>query len=144
MRWRARERIQLMSELRGVFGRALAGSLLVGMACCCVPAKSQENAGQAALTLEQQGKPVEAEAAWKQISESQPGDPLPFAHLGLLEARAEHYAEAIAYYRKAMALSPNLPGLHLNLGLAYFKDGQYKLAIQTFTPLLKRGAQNAE
>jgi tetratricopeptide (TPR) repeat protein len=37
-----------------------------------------------------------------------------------------------------MTLKPAIPGLRLDLGLAYFKDGQYKQAIQTFTPLLKQ------
>ena len=36
-----------------------------------------------------------------------------------------------------MALQPSMPGLRLNMGLAYFKNNQFKEAIQTFTPLLK-------
>jgi tetratricopeptide (TPR) repeat protein len=36
-----------------------------------------------------------------------------------------------------MALKPAMPGLQLNLGLALFKDDQYKQAIQIFTPLLR-------
>lgn len=90
-----------------------------------------------ALSLEQQGKTAEAEQAWKVSSQARPGDPVPFAHMGLLEARQEHYPQSIAYYRKAMALNPSMPGLRLNLGLALFKDGQYKQAIQIFAPLLK-------
>jgi len=97
----------------------------------------QTSAEQTAATLEQQGKTVEAEEAWKAVSKAQPANPLAFAHLGLLEARQEHYAQAIAFYRKAMALNPDLPGLHLNLGLAYFKNGEYKRAIEIFTPMLK-------
>jgi tetratricopeptide (TPR) repeat protein len=134
----------VVSDLRELVGRALAGSLLVVMAGCSIPAWSQTYTAQAAAALEQQGQTAEAETAWKQLSKAHPADPLPFAHLGLLEARQEHFSEAIAYYRKAMELSPNLPGLHLNLGLAYFKDGQYRLAIQSFTPLLKSGTQDAE
>jgi tetratricopeptide (TPR) repeat protein len=40
-------------------------------------------------------------------------------------------------YRKALALNPAMPGLRLNLGLALFKGGELKEAIQTFLPLLK-------
>ena len=36
-----------------------------------------------------------------------------------------------------MVLNPAMPGLRLNLGLALFKDGQYKEAIQIFTPMLR-------
>jgi tetratricopeptide (TPR) repeat protein len=99
--------------------------------------RSQSDARQAAFLLEQQGKTVEAEGAWKALSKAHPTDPEPFAHLGLLEAHQEHYAEAITSYRKAMALNPTMPRLQFNLGLAYFKAADYKEALQQFKPLLK-------
>jgi tetratricopeptide (TPR) repeat protein len=89
------------------------------------------------MSLEQQGKTAEAEAAWSVLAKTHPGNPEPVAHLGLLEARQEHYGEAVRFYRKALALNPAMPGLRLNLGLALFKDGDYKQAMQMFTPLLK-------
>ncbi len=91
-----------------------------------------------AFSLEQQGRNAEAETAWQAISKGQPSNPEPFAHLGLLEARQEHYPEAIRYYRKAFILAPAMPGLRLNLGLAYFKNGDYKQAIEMFEPALKQ------
>jgi tetratricopeptide (TPR) repeat protein len=100
-------------------------------------ARSQTDARQAAFSLEQQGETVEAEAAWTALSKAHPTDPEPFAHLGLLEAHQEHYAEAIASYRKAMALNPAMPRLRFNLGLAYFKAADYKKALGQFEPLLK-------
>ena len=57
--------------------------------------------------------------------------------LGLLEARQERYKEAVPLYRRALALNPAFPGLRLNLGLALFKGGELKQAIQEFKPLLK-------
>jgi tetratricopeptide (TPR) repeat protein len=36
-----------------------------------------------------------------------------------------------------MALKPAMPGLRLNLGLALFKNGQYRQAIQIFTTMLR-------
>jgi len=36
-----------------------------------------------------------------------------------------------------MALDPAMPRLRFNLGLAYFKQGEYKEALQQFNPLLK-------
>jgi tetratricopeptide (TPR) repeat protein len=71
------------------------------------------------------------------MSKLAPSNPEPYAHLGLLEARQEHYPEAIRYYRKAFALGPGMPGLRLNLGLSYFKNGDYKQAITMFEPVLK-------
>lgn len=123
--------------------RSLAGSLALAIASYPLQGRPQTAAEQNAATLEQQGKAAEAEDAWKTVSKAQPVNPLPFAHLGLLEARQEHYPQAIAFYRKALALSPSLPGLRLNLGLAYFKNGEYKSAIEIFAPLLK-AASNAD
>jgi tetratricopeptide (TPR) repeat protein len=95
-----------------------------------------------ALALEQQGKNTEAEAAWRAVLKAQPASAEPYAHLGLLEARQEHYKEAVPLYRKALALNPAMPGLRLNLGLALFKGGELKQAIQEFT-LLKAHAPNS-
>jgi tetratricopeptide (TPR) repeat protein len=100
---------------------------------------------QSALALEQQGKNAEAEAAWRLYLEAHPSNPEPYAHLGLLEARQEHYAEAVPLYRKALALNPAIPGLRLNLGLALFKGGELKQAIVEFQSLLKsHGPASAE
>ena len=124
--------------MRHILRRRLAIWLLLAMACWGLPARPQNDPGQAAVELEHEGKTAEAEAAWSALSKAHPTNSEPFAHLGLLEARQEHYTQAIALYRKAMTLKPAIPGLRLDLGLAYFKDGQYKQAIQTFTPLLKQ------
>lgn len=112
-------------------------SLAIFLASMVSPALPQNDSRDAAISLEQQGKAAEAEAAWNTFAKRYPANPEPLAHLGLLEARQEHYTEAVGYYRKALALDPAMPGLRLNLGLALFKDGDYKQAIQMFAPLLK-------
>lgn len=115
----------------------LARILTIGIILCSARLFPQSSTDSAALDLEQQGKPAEAEQAWKASSRLRPNDPVPLAHIGLLEARQEHYAQSLPYYRKALALAPSMPGLRLNLGLALFKDGQYREAMQIFKPLLK-------
>jgi tetratricopeptide (TPR) repeat protein len=95
------------------------------------------NQRQAALALEQQGKNTEAEAAWRLYLKAHTANAEPYAHIGLLEARQEHYKEAVPFYRKALALNPTYPGLRLNLGLAFFKGGELKQAIHEFNLLLK-------
>jgi tetratricopeptide (TPR) repeat protein len=132
------------THVRHILGCELAGSLILALAGASLPCWSQSTTEQTAAALEQQGKTAEAEEAWSAVAKAQPANPLPLAHLGLLEARQEHYSQAIALYRKAMTLNPTLPGLHLNLGLAYFKDGQYKKAIEIFTPMLKAAAGNPD
>jgi tetratricopeptide (TPR) repeat protein len=92
---------------------------------------------QQALVLEQQHNFSEAETSWQALSKTYPNNPEPYAHIALLEARQEHYKDAIPLYRKALEMNPNVPGLRFNLGLALFKDGQLKDAIPEFSALLK-------
>jgi tetratricopeptide (TPR) repeat protein len=99
---------------------------------------------QTALALEQRGKNAEAEAAWHAYLKAHPASPEAYAHLGLLEARQEHYKEAAPLYRKALKLGPDVPGLRFNLGLALFKGGDLKEAIQEFVPLLKSQPGNMQ
>jgi tetratricopeptide (TPR) repeat protein len=90
-----------------------------------------------AIALEEQGRNADAEVAWRAVSATQPNSAEPFAHLGFLEARQEHYSQAIPLYRKALALEPAMPGLKMNLGLALFKVGDLREAVRIFNALLK-------
>jgi tetratricopeptide (TPR) repeat protein len=121
----------------GIREHRLAICVALFLAGCSLQVWSQSERRQAAVSLEQQGKTSEAEVEWKAISKEQPSNPEPFAHLGLLEARQELYAEAIKMYRKAYALAPGMPGLRLNLGLSLFKNGDYRQAIEIFEPMQK-------
>jgi tetratricopeptide (TPR) repeat protein len=95
-----------------------------------------------AIALELQGKVTEAESAWRAVLKIHPSSAEAYAHLGFLEARQEHFAEALPLYRKAFAMDPRMPGLRLNLGLSLFKSGALKDATQIFLPLLKQGTQS--
>lgn len=109
------------------------------LALPCLPLAAQTtNATAAAYALEQQGKDREAQAAWEQIAKAHPQDAEAYANLGLLQARQQHYPQAIAFYRKALVLNPSMPGLQMNLGLALFKSGDLRGALRTFEPLLKK------
>lgn len=85
-----------------------------------------------AMALEQRGLNAEAEQIWNGIVLSDPQNAEALAHVGLLEARQEHHEVAIDYYRRALAVNPNLPGLQMNLGLALFKAAQFPDAIRMF------------
>ena len=99
---------------------------------------AQGNTRQDALILEQQGKNEEAAQVWRGVVQSDPRNAEAFAHLGLLEARQEHYDKAISFYREALALSPEFPGLQMNLGLALFKTNQFQASIKPFTAELQK------
>jgi hypothetical protein len=86
--------------MRPAEGARVRGSIRLGillglaMGVAVAPAqtpKPQDANRQAALALEQQGKNPEAEAAWRAYLQDHPSDPEPYAQLGLLEARQEHY-----------------------------------------------------
>jgi tetratricopeptide (TPR) repeat protein len=112
--------------------------LAIAASTCSAQSSSvAHNERDSAFALEQQGKNAEAEGAWREVLKAHPADAEAYAHLGFLEARQEHYKQAAPLYRKALLLNPKMPGLRLNLGLALFKGGELKQAIQTFTPLLK-------
>lgn len=98
---------------------------------------SREIQIKTALQFEQQGRIPDAESAWKAVLKSKPDDFEAYAHLGLLESRQQHYKEAVAAYRKALRLRPNVPAVEFDLGLSLFKSGDLRSAIQTFDPLLK-------
>lgn len=106
------------------------------------PSISQER--QTALALEEGGQLVKAEAAWHLVLRVHPSDAEADAHLGLIEARQDHYAAAVPLYRKALALNPGMSGVRLDLGLALFKSGALKAAIDTLSPLLKAAAPSSE
>jgi tetratricopeptide (TPR) repeat protein len=98
---------------------------------------------QKAVAFEQAGNTNEAAAAWQAFLKVQPANAEAYAHLGFLAAQQEHYREAVPLYKKAMTLSPSMPGLKMNLGLALFKAGDLKEAIQTFGPILKSQSPNS-
>jgi tetratricopeptide (TPR) repeat protein len=123
----------------------LATVILVAVA---TPSSAQRTSADqqraTALQLEESGQNGEAEAAWRTVLRTHPSDADAYGHLGLLEGRQEHYDAAVPLYRKALTLNPNMPGVRLNLGLALFKSGALKAAINTWSPLLKSPAASSE
>jgi len=113
--------------------------LLLSIAAVAIAssALAQTDPGQIAFSLEREGKFDEAEAAWSALAKQYPTNPEPLAHIGLIESKQQHYAQAIRYYKRAIALNPHMPGLQLNLGLAFFKSGNYAGTIAELDPLLK-------
>ena len=71
-----------------------------------------------------------ASAAWLWAA-SDPGA-LAEANTGLGLAREGKHELAIPHYRAAIALDPHLPGIYLNLGLAYMKLNKFPEAASAF------------
>lgn len=60
------------------------------------------------------------------------------ANRGLELARHADYRAAVQAYRRAVALDPTLPGIYLNLGLAWFKLGDFREAAGAFEKEIRR------
>ena len=111
---------------------------LIAMPALLSQKEDRESTRSRAMALEQSGQNAEAEQVWTAITKTDPQNVEALAHLGLLDARQEHYETAIGYYRKASAIDPELPGLQINLGLALFKAAQFPDAIKSFSSELKK------
>ena len=122
----------------------LLGTAATTFSLFATTAVAQTDPGQVAFSLEREGKLAEAEAAWSALAKQHPTSAEPLAHIGLIESKQEHYTEAIKFYKQAMALNPQMPGLRLNLGLAFFKAGDYKQAIAELGPLVKAQPDNQQ
>jgi tetratricopeptide (TPR) repeat protein len=127
---------QYLCRLIGIGGIAVSSF-------CFAQTEPAPQLRQEALALEQQGKNREAEIKWRALMKEHPANPEPMAHIGLLEARQQHYKEAVPFYQQALAKGPSIPGLRLNLALALFKSGQLKEAATQFEILYKNAAPNS-
>jgi tetratricopeptide (TPR) repeat protein len=130
--------LYMKSEMSLKWG-LLVGLLIANLSArCLAQAPSQDDdPRQVAIANEQQGEVAKAHTAWEAVLKLHSQDAEAYAHLGLLDARLEHYEDAVVRYRKALVLSPEMPGLRLNLGLALFKAGKMEGAAATLLPLLK-------
>jgi tetratricopeptide (TPR) repeat protein len=128
--------MNLLRRLVNQFGPHVG--LLLFMLLCTVSAHPQQPTRAEALALEQTGSIVDAEQLWGALAKANPKDPEPLAHLGLLDARQEHYEAAIDFYQQALQINPDFPGVQMNLGLTLFKAAQFPLAIKSFRLELKK------
>jgi len=120
MEIRVKQRMQ-----RGIF--LTAALTILAATCQSQMARTENDPRQTALSLEQIGKNAEAEDAWRAVLKAHPGNAEAYAHMGFLEARQEHYKEAVPLYRKALTLNPAMPSLKMNFGLALFKPSRRSL-----------------
>jgi len=63
---------------------------------------------------------------------------------GTALAREGKYALAIEHYKAASRLNPHLPGLQLNLGLAYFKSNHLREAAAAFEEAVRADSGSSD
>ncbi len=112
-------------------------SAMIAAVAIAAPALAQTDPGQAAFSLEREGKLAEAEAAWNALAKQFPARAEPLAHIGLIESKQQHYAEAIKYYKRALALNPHMPWPAAESRSCLLQQGDYRGAIAELEPLLR-------
>ncbi len=85
----------------------------------------------------QQGNNVEAEADFRRALAISPNSIMILNNLAIALARQQREQEAVTVYERALELEPGDPVTRRNLGVAYFRGGQYGLAL----PLLETYAK---
>ena len=89
--------------------------------------------GQEAL---HQGRLNEAEHEFRQVLQLDPQSGAAYANLGVVDMRRKQWSEALRSLEKAEKLmapgDPQLVGVRLNIGLAYFRQNEFLKAIPPF------------
>src|SRR3981081_4414728 len=85
--------------------------------------------GEAALHA---GKLDEAERAFRQVLAITPGVAGAYANLGVIDMRRKQWPQALEMLHKAEKLAPDVAGIRLNIGLAYFRQNDFVRAIRPF------------
>ena len=84
---------------------------------------------------------LEPRARWRPKLGRQIQDAVAEAARGTALAREGKYDLAIQHYKAALRLDPHLPGLYLNLGLAYFKSNQLPEAAAAFEEAVRADSE---
>jgi tetratricopeptide (TPR) repeat protein len=106
----------------------------------------QEDARRYALLLIKTGEEAEGVARMKQLLVDAPEYPTPAFDLGIWEGRRGHYAEALAWFERAMQGGGGdaLPTTLYNRGVALRKLGREKEAADSFRQAVEAGASTPE
>jgi tetratricopeptide (TPR) repeat protein len=90
--------------------------------------------GQDALN---HGRLNEAEHDFRQILALDPQSGAAYTDLGVVYMRRKQWTEALEMLRKAEHLLPEEPGIRLNIGLAYYRQNEFLLAIPLFESVVR-------
>lgn len=90
------------------------------------------------------GQLPQAEAIYRRLLEAVPQAADPWHEMGLLQLQAKRPEAAVECLRRAIAIDPNTPAYHSNLGAAYRMLKQPVEAIASFERALQMGPATAE
>jgi tetratricopeptide (TPR) repeat protein len=90
--------------------------------------------GQEAL---QAGELDKAEANFRKVLRSDPRAAAAYVNLGVIEMRRKNWENALRELQHAEKLAPKMSGIRLNIGLVYYRQGDYVAAIPALTSVLR-------
>ncbi|HVI08137.1 MAG TPA: tetratricopeptide repeat protein [Candidatus Binatia bacterium] len=90
--------------------------------------------GQDALN---QGHLDDAERIFKRVIAADPKSGAAYSNLAVVYMRRKQWSKALEMSRKAEQLLPAVPGIRLNIGLAYFRQNEFLKAIPPFESVVR-------
>lgn len=114
---------------------------------CCMQGKAVADVArqvQLALGYHRSGKMQEAEKAYHEALKLDPNNVDAMHLLGVLSSHTGRHDAAAEWIGKAIAISPSVPALYLNLGNVYQAQGKLDQAIESFSRALELKPDFAE
>jgi Tfp pilus assembly protein PilF len=98
---------------------------------CARPQDTRQifESGQHALDS---GDLADAEKDFRAVLAAEPDNVGAHGNLAVVHMRRKEWGAALAELRSAERLAPKMPGIRLNIGLVYYRQGDYGRAIQPF------------
>jgi predicted Zn-dependent protease len=84
-----------------------------------------------------------AEYYFKLVLKQKPDDANVINNIGAILLNNQRYAEAVEYFKKAVALNPGYVNGYSNLARSYYFSGQYQAAIDAINKELQLDQQSA-
>jgi tetratricopeptide (TPR) repeat protein len=113
-------------------------AFLIAAGIACAQSTDPRQLFQDAVAAHERGDDALAVKKYQELLKSYPDTLEVRTNLGAALAKLQRYDEAIEQYRAVLA-KKDIPGLRLNLALAYYKKGAWRDAVQEFETL--RAAQ---
>jgi tetratricopeptide (TPR) repeat protein len=91
--------------------------------------------GQAALQANQLD---EAEQRFRAVIACDPKSAAAFVNLAVVEMRRKQWSDALVHLRRAERITPAMEGIRLNIGLVYYRQGNYRAAIPMLQSVVEK------
>ena len=78
-----------------------------------------------------------AEKCFRRVLAIEPNSAPALSNLGVVAIRRQHWGDAIRLLTKAAKFAPKISGIRLNLGLAYYRQNRFDLAIAPLESVLR-------